>query len=145
MKLPKSAVSIALFVVTTASLATDPPAPGAVAAPQAPASATAVQAPAAATPAQPPAAATPATAPTGPTAVAAPDAAATAKAAHALGYSPKQRSGKLVYCKAEASVGTRLQSMKCFTEEEMTRGHPTQYPESGQPGEDSAHGAVSRG
>lgn len=111
MKIHKSTISVALFLVTTASLASDPPAPAAAASPQAPV---------AATPAQAPAAATTSAAPIGPKVAATTDAAATAKAAHALGYSPKQRNGKTVYCKPEAALGTRLQSMSCYSEEEIT-------------------------
>ena len=96
MKVQTLAIVVALWVASAASVASDPP-------------------PAAAAPKT--AAAVPA-APSAP--AAASDPAATAKAAHALGYSPKTRSGKLVYCKPEAALGTRLQHMSCFTEEEMT-------------------------
>lgn len=115
MKIHKPVISVALLLVATASLAADPPA--APAAPQTPAAAP--QAPAAA-PTAPSAAITPAAAPAAPKTPATPDAAATAKAAHDLGYSPRQRSGKTVYCKAEAEIGSRLSSTKCFTPEEMS-------------------------
>lgn len=53
-----------------------------------------------------------------------PDAAAaaavTAKAAHDLGYSPKVRDGKTVYCRKEAKVGTRLESTTCVTLEQVS-------------------------
>ncbi len=43
-----------------------------------------------------------------------------AQAAHSLGYTPRMRQDKLVYCKREAEIGTRLQHMSCYTSEEMT-------------------------
>jgi hypothetical protein len=79
-----------------------------------------VQVPATTTAVPAPAPAKSTAAPTGPAAKATSDSAATAKAAHELGYAPRQRSGKTVYCKSEASIGSHLSSMKCFTEEEMT-------------------------
>lgn len=48
------------------------------------------------------------------------DSAAIAQQAHVLGYSPRLRMGKPVYCKREATLGTRLETMKCYTPEEMT-------------------------
>jgi hypothetical protein len=112
MKIQTLAIAVALFVGATATLAAEPP--PAAAAPAAPKSSAAGPAAestvaAASSPAAPSA-----------TAAAANDAAATAKAAHTLGYVPKSRNGKLVYCKPEASLGTRLQHMSCFSEDEMT-------------------------
>ena len=115
-------ISVVSLLVAAASMAADPP--GAAGAPQTPGVAAAPQVPAATIP--PSAANTTAGAPTAqktPTAPKPPatlDAAATAKVAHDLGYAPRQRSGKTVYCKSEASIGTRFASMKCFTEEEMS-------------------------
>lgn len=101
MKVRTPAISLALLLATTVSFATDPPAPAATV--------SAVTAPAA----------TATGAPIGPTVVATTDAAATAKAAHSLGFVQKQRDGKTVYCKADASLGTRLASMTCYTPEEV--------------------------
>ncbi len=122
MKVRTLAISVALLVASSASLASDPPtAPTTPAAPNASA---AVPAASASSPTAPTtAAATPPAAPNAaPSGQAAPgnDPAATAKAAHALGYMPKSRNGKLVYCKPEAALGTRLQHMSCFSEEEIT-------------------------
>jgi hypothetical protein len=47
-------------------------------------------------------------------------AAATAKSAHDLGYFPKVRDGKTVYCHKEAKVGTRLESTTCVTPEQVS-------------------------
>ena len=121
MKVQTLAISVALFVTSAASLASDPPvAPSAPEAPKASAAAPAVSSfPAAATTAAstaPAAVTAPSSAPAAP----GNDPAATAKGAHALGYMPRSRNGKLVYCKPEASLGTRLQHMSCFSEEEMT-------------------------
>ena len=33
-----------------------------------------------------------------------------------MGYSPKTRDGKKVYCKRDAELGTRLESWKCLPE-----------------------------
>ena len=60
-------------------------------------------------------------APTGPGAAPAPmDAAATAKAAHALGYDQKQRDGKTVFCKKESPIGSHLQTTTCVTPEQVS-------------------------
>ena len=112
MRIQRSAISWVLLLVTTASMAADPPAPGAAAAPQAPVTAKAVQAPAAAAAAQ---------APIGPTMATARDAAALTVSAHELGYTKKLLNGKTVYyCKSDASIGTRLVSTKCYTEDQMS-------------------------
>jgi hypothetical protein len=47
-------------------------------------------------------------------------AAATAKSAHDLGYFPKVRDGKTVYCRKEAKVGTRLETTTCVTPEQVS-------------------------
>jgi len=62
----------------------------------------------------PPAAAVP------PSADAAAAAAATAKSAHDLGYSPRVRDGKTVYCRKETKVGTRFESTTCVTPEQVS-------------------------
>lgn len=111
MRGEKFAILVALSLVAFATMAADPPAPGAATAPKAPGAATAVQTPAAVPATGAPAAAAQASAN---------DSIAIAKQAHILGYSPRSRAGKTVYCKAEASLGTRLESMKCFSEQEMT-------------------------
>ncbi len=87
-------------------------------------------APTFATPAVAPLSAPPAKAPgAGPAPPAAvvapsPDAAAaaeaTARSAHALGYSPRVRDGKTVYCRKESKVGTRLESTTCVTAEQVS-------------------------
>ena len=121
MKVQTLAISVALLVAATATLASDPPtAPSTPAAPSAsaPVPATALPPTAPTTAAATPAAAQKAL-PSGQVAPGS-DPAATAKAAHALGYMPKNRNGKLVYCKSEAALGTRLQHMSCFSEEEIT-------------------------
>src|SRR5476649_481753 len=100
MKVQSAAISLALFLVTSAGMAADPPSPTA--------SANAVTAAAAAA------------APIGPTVVPTTDAAATAKAAHALGLVQRQRKGKTVYCKSDAALGTRFASMTCYTPEEVS-------------------------
>jgi len=92
----------------------------------APTFATPAVAPLAAPPAKAPDAAHPATAaaaatPTQPATVAAKlDTEASAKQAKTLGYTPRLRDGKTVYCKRDASIGTRLESLKCLTEDQMT-------------------------
>src|SRR4051812_17918863 len=49
------------------------------------------------------------------------DSAAIAKSAHDLGYTKKLLNGKTVYyCKADASIGTRLSTNKCYTEQQMS-------------------------
>ncbi len=112
MRIRTPVISFALLLVAMAAVAADPPAPGTAAAPQAPAPANSAPADKASAPAPSPTAAAPQATPPA-------DAAAIAKSAHELGYAPRQRSGKLVYCKAEAEIGSHLSSMKCFTPEEM--------------------------
>lgn len=109
MTIQNPAMALALFLVTTAALAAEPTSSTTAPPLQAPAAPLGVQVPASPTAKQAPAAA------------AAPASAdATAKAAHALGYTPRQRSGKTVYCKAEAEIGSHLSSTKCYTPDEMT-------------------------
>lgn len=90
MKIHRPVLSLALFLVTMASLAAEPPAPTASAAP----------------PQAAPAAATP-------------DAAAIAKAAHSLGYKLRHSDGKSVYCKSETKVGTSFPTTTCLTEDQV--------------------------
>jgi hypothetical protein len=126
MRVPVVALSVSLFVVAMAGFAAEPVAPTASpdtsSAPAPPSAPVPPQAPtAAAPPDQAPAAATTAQAPTEPTAAAAKDAAALAQSAHELGYTKKLLDGKTVYyCKADATLGTRLASTKCYTEDQMT-------------------------
>jgi hypothetical protein len=109
MKVCLSALAVALVLTACAAAPSTPTA--AVAAPAVPAPAVAAAVPA---PAGPP------SAPIGPT-VAPDEAAALAHSAHELGYTKKMLNGKTVYyCKADATLGTRLSSTKCYTEEQMT-------------------------
>ena len=48
------------------------------------------------------------------------EAAAIAKSAHNLGYSPRVRDGKTVYCRKESKVGTRLELTTCVTPEQVS-------------------------
>ena len=107
MKLLTLVLSVALLLVMTVSMATEPPAPAASA------NAITATAPTATAP-------TATGAPIGPAVVPADDAAAIAKAAHSLGFVQRQRNSKTVYCKADAALGTRLASMTCYTPEEVT-------------------------
>jgi hypothetical protein len=119
MKVRATAMSVVLFMVAGAGFAAEPDAPTAssqaataTAAPQAPVTAKAVQAPAAAAAAQ---------APVGPTMATARDAAALTVSAHDLGYTKRLRDGKTVYyCKSDATIGTRMPSTKCYTEDQMS-------------------------
>ncbi len=121
MKLHRPALSASLILIAMA---------GCAAAPSAPTART--ESPAAVTP-PPSVAATAATAaeapeapgagvaaPIGATGAATDDAAALAQSAHELGYTKKLFDNKTVYyCKADATIGTRLSSTKCFTEDQM--------------------------
>ena len=49
------------------------------------------------------------------------DAAALTVSAHDLGYTKRLRDGKTVYyCKSDATIGTRMPSTKCYTEDQMS-------------------------
>jgi hypothetical protein len=128
MRVTRSALSLVLSGFALAAYATEPASPSGSPAPLA-------QAPVPSTPATPPSAPQPAVAPTpaqGPLSVAPPpatpaaapapvqDPAEIVKAAHAMGYLPRLRNGKTVYCKPDAELGTRLQHLSCYTGEEMT-------------------------
>ncbi len=65
------------------------------------------------------AAATPVKATQPATPAAATDAATVAKQAKTLGYSPRTRDGKTVYCKRDASIGTKIETVKCLDEDQM--------------------------
>ncbi len=66
-----------------------------------------------------PAVAAAAAAPIGP--AVAPEAVALAQSAHELGYTKKVGDNKAVYyCKSDATLGTRLSSTKCLTEDQMS-------------------------
>jgi hypothetical protein len=47
------------------------------------------------------------------------DPAATKKLAHSMGYSPKDDKGKTMYCKREAVIGTRLETLTCLSEDQV--------------------------
>ena len=120
-------MTVVLYMVAVAAFAAEPSAPSA--SPQAatstaaPASslAAAPQAPTTAKEGQAPAAGASAQAPIGPAMATALDAATLAKSAHELGYTKRVRDNKAVYyCKADASLGTRLVSTKCYTEDQMS-------------------------
>lgn len=112
MKAHLSAISVSLITVAVAGCAASPSTPtAAVPAPAVPAPAVAAAVPA---PADAP------SAPIGP-AVVTDEAAALSQSAHELGYTKKLLNGKTVYyCKADATLGTRLASTKCYTEEQMS-------------------------
>jgi hypothetical protein len=129
MKVHVAAVCSFLGMVAMVGFAAEPAPPAAspqaapavaaptVAAPASSAAAAEAQAPATTTV---PAADAATGAPIDPTVTTANDAAALAKAAHDLGYTKKLRDGKIVYyCKSEASLGTRMPSTKCYTEDQM--------------------------
>jgi hypothetical protein len=115
VKIHRSAISICLLLVTLAGCAAAPSTPtaggqGTAASAAAPTVATPMPAPA-----QGP------DAPIGPSVAAAPEAAALAQSAHELGYTKKLLDGKTVYyCKSDATLGTRLASTKCYTEDQMS-------------------------
>lgn len=105
-----SVLSVALVMTSIVSSAAEP------------STAPPAQAAANATPAKP---ATPATAATAATSPAASDAAAndpeaTKKLAHSLGYSPRASGDKTVYCRREAVIGTRLETLTCLSAEQVT-------------------------
>lgn len=51
---------------------------------------------------------------------AAQDAAATIKAARALGYKPRQLNGATtIYCRSETSLGTHIEHSSCLTQEQL--------------------------
>jgi hypothetical protein len=98
MKIHTRVMTAALFLVTVAGFAAEPP-----------------PAPAAGAPV-----ATPATqSPAAPAPVSASDSAAIAKAANSLGYKAHQHDGKTVYCKRETKVGTSFQTTTCLTEDQV--------------------------
>ena len=99
MKINTPAISVALCLVTIASLASEPSAP---------------------TPSAAPAALPVTQAPKAPAAADSSDPAAIAKTAHSLGYKARQLNGKTVYCKTEAGAGSRLNSTTCLSEDQVT-------------------------
>jgi hypothetical protein len=131
MKIHLPATSTVLFTFALVAYAAEPNVPAGTPAPAGPG--TAASAPAepasAATPGQKPVATTPvqgsvsSTTPEaakGSPAAPATDAAATAKLAHTLGYSPRSHNGKTVYCRTEAQLGTRFPTTTCITADQVT-------------------------